>query len=354
MLLKTCFLYVICVVVLLCLGTLLMGKSGHKRKKDKSSPSSQTVEQENKRLMASYSGYCATSPIQGMSQLQPGQFNSNIAPASFTYTPNMFSSGSPIVNMPQPQSPGIQSGVSDQGIMGLILQRLDNMDKKLGQLDSIQSSISNITVKVSDIEVKVKNLESKVNAIENSRDFDTEAVEKINKKQKEIDELSSKLKKLETDQNKTEGDLKAQVLDIQCRSMRDNLIFYRLPEERDETDDDCVRKILTFIEDNLAIENASTDIKLHRAHRMGRYNPSKIRPIIAKFAFFPDRERVRKNAGKLKDTNFGISQQYPKEIMDTRRKLVPIMKAARGNQQDAYIVVDKLYIDKVLYKEPLP
>ena len=45
---------------------------------------------------------------------------------------------------------------SEQGIMNLILQRLDNMDKKkLGQLDTIQSSIANITVKMRDIESEV-------------------------------------------------------------------------------------------------------------------------------------------------------------------------------------------------------
>ena len=163
------------------------------------------------------------------------------------------------------------------------------------------------------------------------------------------------MKNLEESQNKTENELKSQVLDMQCRSMRDNLIFYRIPEQREETGYDCVQKILTFIEDNLKIQNARTEIKLHRAHRMGRFNPSKIRPINSqKSAFFPDREKIRKSAGLLKNINFGISQQFQKEIMDTRKKLVPIMKAARGNGQDVYIVVDKLYIDKVLYREPLP
>ena len=85
----------------------------------------------------------------------------------------------------------------------------------------------------------------------------------------------------------------------------------------------------------------------------GKYDQSKIRPIVAKFAYYPDREKVRKNAGKLKNTNYGISQQFPREIMDTRKKLVPIMKAARAKGQDAYIAVDKLYIDKTLYREPL-
>lgn len=343
-------------IVLLCLGILSMaGKSGNKRKKDKNSPS-QTNDSENKRQMANYGGcnYNGTSPMQGLTQPgQPGQFSSHIAPASFTYTPTLFGPG-PSVNLtqPHPTSPGTPNSSSEQGVMGLILQRLDVMDKKLGQLESIQSSINSITVKVNDIEVKVKDLETKVNTIENSRIFDADSVESLDRKQREIDSLLSKMKKLESEQSKTEEDLKAQVLDIQCRSMRDNLIFYRIPEQKDETDDDCARKILSFIEEHLEIENASRDIKLHRAHRMGKFNNSKVRPIVAKFAFYPDREKVRKSAGKLKNTNFGISQQFPKEIMETRRKLVPVMKDARQKGHDAYIVVDKLYIDKQLYREP--
>ena len=266
------FRYVVYVLVILSVVTLLKN-SGNKRKKDKNSPN-QSVEQENKRiLMASMNSFSGSSPIQGMPQ--PGHF---IAPASFQYTPSMggmFGTGSPMMNMPsQPQSPGTQS--SEQGIMNLILQRLDNMDKKLGQLDTIQSSIANITVKVSDIESKVHTLETKVNTLETSRGFDSETVAALNKKQKEIDSLLSKMKKLEVDQSTKESELQAKVLDMQCRSMRDNLIFYEIPEARGETDDDCVHKVLKFIEDDLEIVNATRDIKLHRAHRMGRYDPTKI------------------------------------------------------------------------------
>lgn len=332
------------------------GKSGKKRKKDKNSPSQQG-DRENKRTMANYSSM-PTSPTQGMTQTQSG-YSPNIMPATFTYTPNMYNTGPSMANMNnmahmsmnQPSSSNMQNG-PDQGVMGLILQRLDNMDKKLGQLEVIQNSISTITVKVSDIEVKVRNLEQKVTTLETSRDFDTESVQHLNAKQKEIDSLLMKMKNIEAEQGKKESDLKAQVLDIQCRSMRDNLIFFGIPEERGETDEDCVRKILTFMEEKLEIESASDHIKLHRAHRMGRFNPTKVRPIVAKFAYYPDRERVRKSAGKLKNTSFGISQQFPKEIMDKRRKLVPIMKDARGKGQDAYIALDKLYINGVLYREP--
>ena len=139
----------------------------------------------------------------------------------------------------------------DQHTMGLILQRLDNMDKKLGQSE-IQTSMSKITVKVNDIEDKVGQLETKVRQIENSRDFDTGSMDQINAKQKEIDSLIKRMQKLADDQREKDTSHKSQLLDMQCRSMRDNLMFYRIPEERGETDDSCVEKVLGLIEDDNA------------------------------------------------------------------------------------------------------
>ena len=112
----------------MCWKYVIAGKSGRKRKKDKNSPS-QIVESENK-IMATFGGFNGTSPMQGQST--PGQFSSHIAPPTFTYTPNMYNSGSPMVAMPQPQplSPGAFRVGSEQGVMNLILQRLDKMDKK--------------------------------------------------------------------------------------------------------------------------------------------------------------------------------------------------------------------------------
>ena len=269
----------------------------------------------------------------------------------------MYGNGQPAMMVPQNivQSPGAQgcsgySGSGDQSVMSLVLQRLDNMDKKLGQLGEIQISLNKITVKVDDIEGKVNQLETKVRQIENSRDFDSSSVEQINNKQSEIDSLMKRMQKIADDQVEKDNTYKSQILDMQCRSMRDNLLFYRIPEENKETDEACVSKVLGLIEDVMGFENARNDMKLHRAHRIGKYNATKVRPIVAKFAYFPDRERVRMNAGKLKGTNYAISQQFPKEIMDKRKELVPIMKQARSDGKEAYMVLDKLYINKVLYK----
>ena len=134
-------------------------------------------------------------------------------------------------------------------------------------------------------------------------------------KQTEVDSLLKK--NLEAEQSKKKNYLKAQVLDIHCRCTRGNFIFYRIPEVKGETDDNCVRKLLTFMEEMLEIENATKEINLHRSHRMGSFSTTKIRQIVAKFTYYPDRENVRKHANRLRNTSFGISQQFPKDIMDT-------------------------------------
>ena len=85
---------------------------------------------------------------------------------------------------------------------------------------------------MNDIAAKFKTLELNVDTIENSRKFDSKTVEALQKKQTEMDALLSRMQKLETEQSKTEQELKAQVVDVQCRSMRDNLLSYRIPEER--------------------------------------------------------------------------------------------------------------------------
>ncbi|KAH3774812.1 hypothetical protein DPMN_176205 [Dreissena polymorpha] len=52
---------------------------------------------------------------------------------------------------------------------------------------------------------------------------------------------------------------------------------------------------------------------MNRAHRVGAFRQCNARPIGAKFAFFPDKERVRKAANPLRGTSYGIAEQYPRK-----------------------------------------
>ena len=196
---------------------------------------------------------------------------------------------------------------------------------------------------------KVVALESKMTSTEESRTFDSQTMTELNNKYSIMQKDMKSIKKAQASLIENENKMKEKLIDLKCREMRDNLLFYNhVKEERNETDGDCVYKVLGIMEDDMKISNARMDIKLHRAHRIGRFINGKTRPIVAKFVYYP--ERVRKASQVLRDTDsvYAVSQQYPKEVKESRRALVPIMKQARLNGSEAYIVVDKLYIDKQL------
>ena len=94
------------------------------------------------------------------------------------------------------------------------------------------------------------------------------------------------------------------------------------------------------------------NFKLEKVFRLGkRKNGAKNpRPIVVKFRNMADRATVKNASSKLKDTKFGISPHYPREIVERRKKLVPIMLAQRKKKKIAYIVGDKLYVDGNLWK----
>jgi hypothetical protein len=51
----------------------------------------------------------------------------------------------------------------------------------------------------------------------------------------------------------------------------------------------------------------------------------------------------------LKNTPFGIHQQFPKPIEDKRRKLYPVLKDAKRQGKNAVLVRDKLFINGSQY-----
>lgn len=108
--------------------------------------------------------------------------------------------------------------------------------------------------------------------------------------------------------------MKEAVLNVETRSMRNNLVFYNIPEEEQE---DCEDKLTNCIRHEMKIEVVSSDFA--RVHRMGAKRGGSIRPIVARFQSFKKKEVVRKAAPVLKGKRFGVSEQYPREIADKRK-----------------------------------
>ena len=147
------------------------------------------------------------------------------------------------------------------------------------------------------------------------------------------------------DIQKVNSELKEEVLDLKSRSMRDNLIFRNIDDEKDENTEEVLKK---FLADRLKINNVSFEC----VHRMKEkqigaktHAVKKPRLIVAKFTFFKERERVRKSTRMLKGTDYSIQEQFPEEIEKCRNPLYLLLKAARQADKKASLVKNKLYIE---------
>ena len=77
------------------------------------------------------------------------------------------------------------------------------------------------------------------------------------------------------------------------------------------------------------------------------------RPIIAKVSFFKDKQQIKSHIKHLpRGKKFGVADGYPKEVDEIRRELYPVMKKAKRDHKTAFFNVEKLIIDKAVYRGP--
>ena len=135
---------------------------------------------------------------------------------------------------------------------------------------------------------------------------------------------------------------------LESHSRRNNLIFYNISGEENESTAMTEDTLCIFMEEKLKMEEEeASDICIERAHRLGkRKDDNKPRPIVAKINFHEDKEHILFIAYKLAGTGLGISQDFPQET----RRLVKVLKDAKKEGREAKLVYDKLYIDGQRYR----
>ena len=244
-----------------------------------------------------------------------------------------------------------------------ILDRFDSLDKKLGKLDSIENKISTISQKMTSMDTRLSALEhsttdsnQKMQDLEKSRLFDSQSVDELKSKQSELDQQfkveKEKVESLSREYAKIKT-VREDILDLQARSMRDNLLFMGFREcdsfesRRAEI---CTKSIHDFCRDTLKISDAHDAIKIERAHRLGKYNKDKTRPIVVKFNHYPDKMLIKNRASsELKESQFRVTEQFPKGIQEKRKYLSEALMKARNAGRTATLSYDKLYIDGKMY-----
>lgn len=237
--------------------------------------------------------------------------------------------------------------------------RMTNIEQKFAQVTDIQHNISSVELKVSNIDAEVKSVQSQMATYNESigyfNDMYDDIVSDDSARKSTVDNLIKRVENIETEQQSIkskQSSVEEKVLDLQCRSMRENLLFTGIPESEsidagDREDSESVLR--DFLCNKM---NITDDIKFDRVHRLGRqnYQQNYPRPLIAKFHQYKDRERIRLTAPKvLRGTPYGVREQFPAEIEAVRRTLYPAAKRAREKEQKVRLVRDRLFINDVQY-----
>ena len=205
------------------------------------------------------------------------------------------------------------------------LQKLDILEELKTDVVGLKQSVEHNNALIEDLKIENKSLK------------------------KEVKVLTSVTSTLTNDNVK----LKANLLDLQCRGMRNNLLFMGIEEKEKETYETSEAIVKNFMHQHLKIPVEEVrKIQLERVHRLGpRKENSKFpRPLVAIFANCKCKDQVLGLSKNLKGTRFYLSNQYPAEIVERRRNLIPIMNSFRQKGKKARLVVDKLYVDGELYR----
>ena len=189
------------------------------------------------------------------------------------------------------------------------------------------------------LETRIKGVEQRVERLEHASEGAGIAVA----------DVTSRVEHLEKERDNFRDDMTY----LKSQSMRNNLIFTGVPEVAGETPEVTESTLRKHIHEALKIAKDAADrMQFERVHRSpGQPTPGKTRSIVAKFAFFKDREAVRRQWKELNGSNFNVFEQFPPEVVATRRRLVPKMKEARGQGKRSWIAYDTLYVDGRPVKE---
>jgi exosome complex exonuclease DIS3/RRP44 len=168
------------------------------------------------------------------------------------------------------------------------------MEGVVNRLDALEGQLLDVESKASKTEKDVKVVQGSTSRL------------KANLNEHEI-----RIRQIEKDQN-----------NLDQYSRRWNLRFYKVAEKTPETSADCAIKVTKIISELVQIPCTPDDFEA--AHRVGRPDPSKPRPIIVRFFDRRKRDEVLANRRKLKNKGVAIDE-------DLTFKNYKVSKAASSN-----------------------
>ncbi|KAK6175264.1 hypothetical protein SNE40_013762 [Patella caerulea] len=260
------------------------------------------------------------------------------------------------INPPKKEHKTTNSSHPIERQLQIMTSTLETINKRLSKLDIIENKLTNVVKEISSVKLevsanseKIRSMEHKLNLVETSIEFQSVTTDQLIAEKSDTSERLREMEKLSIL-------LKQEVVDLKCRSMRDNLLFFGITEKNDEN---CIDIIHDFIVEHLQISDSRERIKIDRAHRIGKpisqHGDSvpnvRPRPIVVKFNYYQDRKEIKSKSKLLTDSNFGISEQLPRDIVMKRKMLMPTFKKEKERGHKVYFIKDKLFINDIEYRD---
>ncbi|XP_072023244.1 uncharacterized protein [Amphiura filiformis] len=206
---------------------------------------------------------------------------------------------------------------------GAIMRELNKITKLLNK---VISRLDTMEVSMQKLESDQKDMRTKVIDLEASAEQVNATLEDMKQERKSF------VMKTELDS------MKQQLDDLANRSRRNNLVFWGIPENS-ENSPDCCGFMEDFIVNYMQVENGE-NIEIERAHRspMGKMAAQQAirrgapRPMFVKLLRYPDREVLLKSASKyLKDKEYRgekifITDDVTQAVRAERKQLIGLRK----------------------------
>jgi hypothetical protein len=250
-------------------------------------------------------------------------------------------------------------------LFNMVLQIVTSIDSRLKTIESGIETINEIKKDLLLISSTVRNLETVItetktaqNVLENScqtmSDLFDDAKKRcidnsrsVNELDKENISICTHMRPLEDELNEfrqERDEMRETIIDLRCRSMKNNLVFTGLTESQHENTAATLRD---FLRCELGIEY---HIEFGNVHRFGhRQHQRRHGQAKHRFLYYNDLAYIIQNAKLLKGKPYGINQQFPAEIESRKRSLYPVMKEAKDRGKMVKMVRDKHYINNKEY-----
>ena len=216
-----------------------------------------------------------------------------------------------------------------------LMDKIDGINKKTDEIMNIIKDIKNIKTELSDVTRKYDDVKKEVNKC---KDIE-EKFKEVQKTQELIGLLDTELKASEQEN----WQLKEKLLQQEAYTRRDNLLLLGIEEQSNEN---CENLVRMFLSSKLGIpESSAKTLLISRCHRLGRKKNTYPRPVIIKFLLHSERMMVWQKRLELKGTSFIIKEDFPQEIQNRRKVMLPLFKEAKLRDKSS-----KLTGERVTYK----